>query len=132
VTKKIDTAPAKTMELKEFIKSSIQAIVDACGELKRENEESEVLINPTQSTSMGSDEFVNHDGILLSVSRIDFELAVTVDASDQIEGGGKISVLAANLGGSGKTETKHVEASKIKFSLRVSLPSTKSNFQWSK
>ncbi|MEF9923028.1 MAG: trypco2 family protein [Muribaculaceae bacterium] len=110
------------MELKEFIKNILSDVTNAIKESQDEINNG-AIISPTTSISTGNAK--TEDGNF-KISEIEFEVAITVDSSnDNISGiGGGITVMSINIGGKSEKEekTRNENVSKIKFSIPVIFP----------
>ena len=113
----------KTMELKEFIKTALTDITDAVSELQEELTNGAIVSpsvpNPVSNVTVKDPQ---NDKINRPISKIDFDVAITVGNTDNIEAGGKvgIQIFSAKLGGNNENHTENV--SKIAFSIPVVLP----------
>ena len=110
------------MKLKEFI---INALTDITSAIKdcQQDVENGAIFAPTNTKA---DNRINTPNGDLSVSEINFDVAVTVSSenSDGVSGGGGINVLGVTFGAKGSSEDKVVEAtaSRIKFSIPLVYP----------
>lgn len=109
------------MELKDFIKTAITDITDAISDLQQELDNG-TIINPKLTYGKESTSLI--DGDNRSIERLNFDIAVTVSSSSDIEGGAKagISVFGAKLGG--KTSESSENASRLTFSIPIVFPYT--------
>ena len=114
-----------TMELKEFIKTALSDITNAVSELQAELQNG-AIVSPSVPNSIANvtvkdpqDNKINRP-----ISKIDFDVAITVGSTDNIEAGGKvgIQIFSAKLGGNNENHTENV--SRITFSIPVVLPNT--------
>ena len=111
------------MELKEFIKTAISDITGAVSELQTELENGAIvspsLPNPIANTTVIDPE---NDRINRPISKIDFDVAITVGDTATKEAGGKlgIQILSAKIGGESQTHTENM--SRMSFSIPVVLP----------
>ncbi|QFU23755.1 hypothetical protein FM038_017305 [Shewanella eurypsychrophilus] len=126
------------MELREFIKSSLvditKGVMDAGEALKDTN----AIISPhnfkidnkdPQIFGRTKDEgatYRNIDGTRV-VHKVDFDIAVVVDASDKKQAGLKVAVMSLGLSGGGESTNKAASTSRIKFSVPVVMSSSKSD-----
>lgn len=110
------------MELKEFIINALTDITEAIKDCQQ-NVDNGAIFAPTNTKA---DNRINTPNGELSVSEINFDVAVTVSSenSDGVSGGGGINVLGVNFGAKGSAEDKIVEAtaSRIKFAIPVVYP----------
>lgn len=109
------------MELKEFIKTAISDITGAISELQEETTNGSI-INPTLPNSIANTTLVVHDEIR-PIERLQFDVAVTVSESSQIDGNAKagISVFGAKIGT--VTSANEQSASRLTFSIPILFPS---------
>lgn len=111
------------MELKEFIKTALSDITNAVSELQAELQNGAIVSpsvpNPVSNVTVKDPQ---NDKINRPISKIDFDVAITVGNTDNIEAGGKvgIQIFSAKLGGNNENHTENV--SKIAFSIPVVLP----------
>ena len=115
-----------TMEVKEFIKQTIVQISDAITESQKELESKNVIINP-ERTAIGhkGDKYLQKAGQRF-IQNIDFEIIVTLE--EQNKKGGKASINVANvfsIGGDKGISVENINQHKLKFSLPIALPTTK-------
>lgn len=110
------------MELKEFIVNALTDITEAIKDCQK-SVNNGAIFAPTNTKS---DNRINTPNGELSVSEIEFDVAVTVSSenSDGVSGGGGINVLGVSFGVKGNTEDKMIEAtvSHIKFSIPLVYP----------
>lgn len=110
------------MELKEFIVDALKDITDAVKECQQ-NINNGAIFAPTNASS---DNFIVTDQGELTVSNIEFDVAVTAatENTDGISGGGGINVMGVTIGAKGSNEDKATEShtSRIKFSIPVIYP----------
>lgn len=112
------------MELKDFIKNSVQSIIDATKDLAESNDDT--WINPTIDSAGRDQDFARRDGAFVPITKIDFDVAVTEGSSDSGGAGVKINVMAASAKLGGELESNYSNVSRLRFSMRVALPSEKS------
>lgn len=110
------------MELKDFIESSIQSIIEATRNLAAKNDDT--WINPSK-TSYKNLDAVTRDGQFVPITDVEFDVAVTEGSSDSA--GGKLNIQVLKAGG--EVASNYSNVSRIKFSIRVALPSEKSESQ---
>ena len=112
-----------TMELKEFIKTALADITNAVSELQTELQNG-AIVSPSlpYSVSNATVKDQQNDKINRQISKIDFDVAITVGGTNNTEAGGKvgIQVFSAKLGGNNESHTENV--SKIAFSIPIVLP----------
>ena len=111
------------MELKEFIKTALADITDAVKELQQELQNG-AIISPSMPAPIANTTVKDpqNDKIDRLISKIDFDVAITIGSSDKMEGGGKmgIQVFSAKIGGGNEAHTENV--SRMTFSIPVVLP----------
>lgn len=121
------------MELKEFIKTALSDITNAVSELQAELQNG-VIVSPSVPNPIANVTVIDpqDDKINRPISKIDFDVAITVGSTDNIEAGGKvgIQIFSAKLGGNNEKHTENV--SRITFSVPVVLPNThvKNRAEW--
>ena len=111
------------MELKDFVKTTMQSIIDATSELIAENNERGVYINPLVRTSDTRDIVKYYDGFI-PVTNIDFDVAITKGAEKTGSGGASVDVYFAKVGTEGDVTSSNENVSRVQFSLRAALPAT--------
>ncbi len=105
------------MELKDFIKGVIRDVTDAVSESQKELSNGAVVspmdINNDQKA------YIMKGEKYITVSDIDFDIAITVSAESDKGGnvGGSIRVLSASFGG--KVAVTNEEVSRVKFSIPI-------------
>jgi hypothetical protein len=111
------------MELKEFIKTALSDITNAVSELQTELQNG-AIVSPSVSNPITNVTVIDpqDDKINRPISKIDFDVAITVGSTDNTEAGGKIGIqiFSAKLGGNNESHTENV--SRITFSIPVVLP----------
>lgn len=111
------------MELKEFIKTALADITDAVSELQQELKNG-AIISPSMPSPIASSTVKDPQNYKIDrlISKIDFDVAITIDSSDNTEVGGKvgIQVFSAKIGGTNESHTENV--SRMTFSIPVVLP----------
>ena len=111
------------MELKDFIKTALTDITNAVSELQGELKNGAIVSpsmpNPISNVTVKD---AQNDQINRPISKIDFDVAITVGSTDNTEAGGKvgIQIFSAKLGGNNENHTENV--SRITFSIPVVLP----------
>lgn len=111
------------MELKEFIKTAITDITDAVSELQA-GLDNGAIVNPSLPNPVANTTVIdpNNERINKLISKIDFDVALTVGDIEAKEAGGKlgIQILSAKIGGEKQTSIENV--SRMTFSIPVVLP----------
>lgn len=121
------------MELKEFIKTTLADITDAVSELQEELTNG-AIVSPSMPTPIANITVIDpqNDKVYRAISKIDFDVAVTVGGTDKVEAGGKvgIQIFSAKIGGDNEKHTENV--SRITFSIPVVLPTqhVKNRAEW--
>jgi hypothetical protein len=111
------------MELKEFIKSTVQSIVDAADELGTEIDAQKAVINPKlkgQTIVIGRLSATSENAPITSIS---FDVAVTEEEGASVKGGVGIKIVPFQASLGGGTSSVNSTVSKIQFTLNVALPS---------
>ncbi|MGY9045991.1 MAG: hypothetical protein ACKVKF_02695 [Rhodobacterales bacterium] len=109
------------MELKTFVKSTIQSIIEASQEIIEENQGKPVFYNPV-SNKPTSDDCQLYWGKFIPVTEIKFDVAVAEGTEKSGGGGASIDVISIKVGGNGQIASTATSESRISFSLRVALP----------
>ena len=123
------------MELKEFIKTALSDITNAVSELQAELQNG-AIVSPSVPNPIANVTVIDpqDDKINRPISKIDFDVAITVGSTDNIEAGGKvgIQIFSAKLSGNNENHTENV--SRITFSIPVVLPTchVKNREEWNK
>lgn len=111
------------MELKEFIKTAISDITGAVSELQNELDNGAIvspsLPNPISNTTVIDPD---NENINKPISKIDFDVAITVGDTSATGAGVKagIQIFSAKIGGESTTHVENV--SRITFSIPVVMP----------
>jgi hypothetical protein len=120
------------MDLKEFVKESIVQISKGIEEANAELKDSEAMVNPLYVTMNSKDEqgygrtkqrnpdYANPGAKL--IQKVDFDVAVSVEAGEQGSAGAKLSIASIGIGAEGKIESSNRSESRIKFSVPVVFP----------
>ncbi|PNE10055.1 MAG: hypothetical protein CR217_16515 [Beijerinckiaceae bacterium] len=104
------------MELRDFVKSTLLAIVDGVKEAQNGEAKKHINPEPTHRSEKFASDYVTTEG--LRACPVKFDVAVTVSAETTKEGGGKISVLS--FGGlDGKLTGKEGESSVTRIQFQV-------------
>lgn len=123
------------MDLETFISNSLKAVIKGIADTKDYAIENGALINPyvgNWDLRKSEDDpipiipttyFGNQEGAR-RISKIKFDIAVTVSNSSEINGGGGINVHALKLGGNAKSTEEDASVSRIQFDLDLVLPNT--------
>ncbi|MCA3451930.1 MAG: hypothetical protein INF92_16535 [Rhodobacter sp.] len=114
------------MDLRDFIKETISAIVTATVELQSELESTGVIINPPVSVTARE---LYEEGSTSHTSRrieiVDFDVAIS--AAAETSGGGKavLRILSIEAGADGKHQRTSEEVSRVRFSIPLTLAPSK-------
>jgi hypothetical protein len=121
------------MELKDFVKESLVQISKGVEEANVELSESDAMVNPLH-VAMHSENAQSYGrtkkrdpGNLNEpdsrvIQKVDFDVAVVVEAGQQGTAGAKLSIASIGIGAEGKTESSNRSESRIKFSIPVAFP----------
>lgn len=113
------------MELKEFIKTTMQSIIDASSELIEQNSDGSALINPLQRSAEDRNVVMFADGFV-PITMVSFDVAITKGSEKAGGGGASVDVYFAKVGADGEVKASNENVSKVQFSLRAALPATSS------
>ncbi len=110
------------MDLKEFIKETISAIVDASSDLQEKYAADDVVINPPSDGS-GKDVFVSDESayIFRRVKNISFDVAVTAASKTTGGGEGGIKVFSVGVGAKGEKSASSEKVSRVQFEIPITL-----------
>ncbi|MCV6591969.1 MAG: hypothetical protein OIF48_03385, partial [Silicimonas sp.] len=110
------------MDLKEFIKETISAIVTASAEIAEEHESAGVLVSPPLTGSERDVFDANSTAPpYRRVNIVEFDVAVT--ASQETGGGGKagLKIFSVEAGVDGSHASRNEAVSRVKFSVPIAL-----------
>ncbi len=110
------------MDLKDFIKETISAIVESTRELQMQFEHAGVIVNPP--VSMKEPNLYEHENTAHRFRRVEIiEFDVAVTAATESSGGAKagLKIFSAEVGADGKHSRNHEEVSRVKFSIPIVL-----------
>lgn len=111
------------MELKDFIKTAISDITNAVSELQSELKNG-AIVSPSMPNPISNLTVIDPENKKSNrqISKIDFDVAITVGTSDKVEAGGKvgIQIFSAKIGNDNEEHKENV--SRITFSIPVVLP----------
>lgn len=133
------------MDLKEFIKESLIAIIGGIADAQKEVQKNGGEINPpvdarenptttkplmTTSKLPPSQRLYTSDPRTL-INLVEFDVAVTTTEEKGSQGGAaagiKVMAISASVGGGKQLSARSQEASRIKFSIPIALPATEQN-----
>ena len=116
------------MDLADFVRTTLEEILKGVHEAQQaatKSDRKHGIINPWvmyQADYAPKGKYYATTGNTL-VQFVDFDVAVTTESGDKVAGGGKISVLGFGIGSEGSVLNKDTTASRIKFSVPITLPS---------
>jgi hypothetical protein len=112
------------MQLREFIKTVLTEIVDGIRDAQDKNGGAFVV-----AAGDGGHKYAEHPrfsgSARLKSTIVDFDVAVTAEDTDKLEGGAGIKVLSIQFGGKGETSIKDMTVSRIQFAIPLLLPESK-------
>ncbi len=111
------------MDLKDFIKETVSAIVSATAELQQELAPTGAIINPP--TSGNSDMTFEKNSAfhtLRKVEVVDFDVAVTARSETSGEAKVGVSILMVEIGGKADHGKATENASRVRFQIPIVLP----------
>jgi hypothetical protein len=109
------------LELKEFIKATVQSIYEATSELADDNPG--LQVNP--ATSMGSNAEVQYYDGFAPVTLVQFDVAVVESNADKAGGKAGINIMPFKAEAGTEISNAYNNSSRITFEIRVALPATK-------
>ncbi|WP_313135527.1 hypothetical protein [Paracoccus jeotgali] len=109
------------MELKEFVKATLQSLQDASLELTSAG----INVNPATDRTMPGTDVVAYFNGFVPVTSVKFDVAVTESSADKAGGKAGISILPLRAEAGGEVSNATQNASRITFEMRIALPSTK-------
>ena len=114
------------MDISEFIKETIRQVCDGITMASRECSQSGVIVNPAISVGENGDFFIpakpSSVAMQRRVQKIDFDIAVEVTESEEVEGGGGISVHVFSAKGNLSSKTTNSTINRVSFSVPICLP----------
>ena len=113
------------LELKEFIKQSISAIVDATSDLQDKYSDMGILVNPPSAQS-GNEVYQpgSSNYTMRRVKNVAFDVAVTAESGNKAEGGAGIQVFAVKIGAKGEITNASASVSRVSFEIPIALRPT--------
>ena len=113
------------MDLKDFIKETIAAVVESTIELQAQFESQGVIVNPP--VSINHRDLYEHENVghrHRRVETIEFDVAVT--AASETAGGAKagLKIFSVEANADGRHARNHEEVSRVKFSIPIVLSPT--------
>ena len=108
------------MQIQDFVTGTLKQIIDgvhAAQNYANTKDDSNAVVNPVLNSQLFCDP-----------TEVSFDLAVTTTESNEVsgrgEGGGTIKILSAKAGAEVSNSSEKENISRVKFSVKVSLPST--------
>lgn len=112
------------MQLREFIKTVMTEIVDGVRDAQDQN--GGAFLVPAGD---GGHKYADHPRFAASArlksTIVDFDVAITAEDADKVEGGAGIKVLAIQFGAIGESSSKDTTVSRIQFAVPLLLPESK-------
>ena len=115
------------MKLDEFISETIKSVIKGLDDCKEFAIEHNARINPRFRPKNDSNEnyiFYNEEEGAVKVSKVDFDVAVTVTEKEENGINAGISVYGIGLGAKTKGTEENKTISRINFSVDIALPNT--------
>lgn len=114
--------------MEDFISGTLKSIIKATNESMKFAKENGAIINPIRKDVQNENYMWRIDGEdgKRGVTRIDFDVAVTVTNEEGNKVGGGLKVQVLQVGGSKNTSETNQTNSRICFSLDVALPNQNS------
>jgi hypothetical protein len=114
------------MKLQEFVNGTLREIIAGVKEAQAYAKENGGVVNPGHTKSDNTDTYSRSAaGGVLSVTKIDFDVAVTSTDTSETQAGAGIFVAALGFGVKDKSDTVNSCVSRIKFSVPLVLPVNK-------
>ena len=114
------------MDISEFIKETIRQVCDGITWATRDCSQTGVIVNPAISVGENGDFFIPKKPSSIAMQRrvqkIDFDIAVEVTESEEVEGGGGISVHVFSAKGNLSSKTTNSTINRVSFSVPICLP----------
>lgn len=113
------------MELREFVKETLTAIVQGVAEAQQGKYGGNISPDPSNEhvAAKGERAFVSNWG--LSAHPVRFDVALTVSESGKREGSGKISVLSVGIGAAASKSSETQSVSRVQFEVPVAMPTSR-------
>lgn len=115
------------MDISEFVKETIRQVCDGITLASRECSQTGVIVNPAISVGENGDFFIpskpSSVAMQRRVQKIDFDIAVEVTESEEVEGGGGVSVHVFSAKGNLSSKTTNSTINRVSFSVPICLPS---------
>ena len=117
------------MQLDEFISKSLKSIIKGTKEAQIFAKENGAIINPYVGKwdydKIRTTYYEDKDGAI-EVSKIDFDIAISISNTQETGGEAGINVYSLKLGGKASDKETNESISRIKFSLTAMLPNESS------
>ena len=114
------------MDISEFVKETIRQVCDGITLASRDCSQLGVIVNPAISVGENGNFFIptkpSSVAMQRRVQKIDFDIAVEVTESEEIEGGGGVSVHVFSAKGSLSSKTTNSTINRVSFSVPICLP----------
>lgn len=111
------------MHLREFVKATIEEIIDGVLGAQESAAPAGAIVNPTALTCSGSSDLILFEAASgRPVQEIKFDILVTSVEGEQAKAGAGIFVGGFGLGGHGKTESSSSRENRIAFKVPLALP----------
>lgn len=117
------------MKLDEFISETIKAVIKGLDDCKEFAIQHNARINPRFNPKNSDENYIyyNKENGAVKVSKVDFDVAVTVTEKEENGINAGISVYGIGLGAKTKGTEENKTISRINFSVDVALPNTDYN-----
>jgi hypothetical protein len=117
------------MQLREFIKEVLNQIVDGVRDAQKSNGGAFVV-----PTGDGGHKYADHarfaGNARMKSTIVDFDVAITAEDSDKVEGGAGVKVFSLQFGAKGEVASKDTTVSRVQFAVPLLLP--ESEREWHK
>ena len=115
------------MDLENFVASSLAQIARAIKQAQEDAASTGAWINPAGAGLPGRDSIPVEieAGIFAWVHNVEFDVALTVNDTQEANAGAKVQIFAASLGGGGAVKYENNAVSRVKFSVPVVWPPTR-------
>lgn len=112
------------MQLREFIKQVMTQIVDGVRDAQEQNGGAFVV-----PAGDGGHKYADHPRFAASArlksTIVDFDVAITAEDADKVEGGAGVKVFSIQFGAKGEASTKDTTVSRVQFAVPLLLPESK-------
>lgn len=112
------------MQLREFIKEVLTQIVDGVRDAQQPNGGAFVV-----PAGDGGHSYAAHPRFAASArlksTIVDFDVAITAEDTDKVEGGAGVKVFSVQFGTKGETSSKDTTVSRVQFAVPLLLPESK-------